>query len=172
MKVRSHAPRQFPAVKGSFTTVNVSLQPHLLLKEMSSHSLCSGHAFLLFMSLYTYNTEHLRLSCTFVVDTLLKFPTLFNKILTYTNIPCVNTFNSFGISDDHWTDFLCCRCCFSVLSTFVASFCGAQVVLCARLLLVDATRPRIILNSTPIHFVLSFCLHVRKRSVYRFQWDI
>lgn len=80
--------------------------------------------------------------------------------------------NSFGISDDHWTDFLCCRCCFSVLSTFVASFCGAQVVLCARLLLVDATRPRIILNSTPIHFVLSCCLHVRKRSVYRFQWDI
>ena len=102
MKVRSHAPRQFPAVKGSFTTVNVSLQPHLLLKKMSSRSLCSGHAFLLFMSLYTYNTEHLRLSCTFVVDTLLKFPTLFNKILTYNNIPCVNTFRRLLVSGQDW----------------------------------------------------------------------
>ena len=84
----------------SFSTV--SLQPHLLLKEMSSRSLCSGHAFLLFISFYTYNTEHLRLSCTFVVDTLLNFPTLFNKILTYTNISCLNAFKRLLVSGQDW----------------------------------------------------------------------
>ena len=41
------------------TTVNVSLQPHLLLKEMSSRSLCSGHAFLLSISFYTPSLLHI-----------------------------------------------------------------------------------------------------------------
>ena len=76
MKVRSHAPRQFPAVKGSFTTVKVTLQPHLNIS--------------------------VSISCTFVVDTLLNFPTLFNIILTYANTSCVSAFRHLLVSVQDW----------------------------------------------------------------------
>ena len=46
--------------------------------------------------------EHLRLSCTFVVDTLLNFPTLFNIILTYTNTSCVSAFRHLLVSVQDW----------------------------------------------------------------------
>ena len=93
----------FPQWKGhKFTTVKVSLQPHLLLKEMPSRSLyhfiLTIYAFLLFISFYIYNNEHLRLSCKFVVDTLLNFPTFFKIIVTNIDTSRVNAFRRLLIS--------------------------------------------------------------------------
>ena len=90
MKVRSHAPRQFPAVKGSFTMVKVSPVTAPIIECLQAHfilmmSFCSLYPFTLIIMNIPVSLLH-----TFVVDTVLTFPTPFNIILAYNKTSRVN----------------------------------------------------------------------------------
>ena len=69
---------------------------------LHAHFILTIYAFLLFISFYTCNTEHLRLFCKFVVDTLLNFPTFFNIIVTNIDTSRVNAFRRPLVSGQDW----------------------------------------------------------------------